>query len=318
MKNLTGSAAMKHVVIGTGPLGRATAKALAERGHHAVLVNRSGILDDLPEHVSIVAGDLNNLTSLQPIVENTAALYFCAQPPYHLWAQEFPALQDAAIALAEYADAPLIVAENLYGYGAVSSRMTEDLPMNPNSRKGLVRAKMHESLMDAHSAGRIKVAVARGSDFFGPYVDGSAVGARAFRAIIADKSVAYTGNLDTPHSYTFVEDFGKALAILGTDPRSLGEVWHVPNAPTITSREFLTLAFRRASAKATFRKVSVMEMKLLGLFIPPLREMVEMIYQFEKPFVVDHSKFASVFGDISTSTTAALDKTIAWTLANDE
>jgi nucleoside-diphosphate-sugar epimerase len=316
MKNLTGSPAMKHVVIGTGPLGRATAKALAERDHHVILVNRSGLLDDLPDRVSIVAGDLHNLASLRPIVRDTAAIYFCAQPPYHLWTQQFPALQDAAIALAEYADAPLIVAENLYGYGAVSSPMTEELPMNPNSRKGLVRAKMHESLMDAQSAGRIKVAVARGSDFFGPFVDGSAVGARAFQAVVANKSVAYTGNLDAPHSYTFVEDFGKALAILATDPRSLGEVWHVPNAPTMTSREFLTLAFRRASAPAKFRKTSVMELKLLGLFIPPLREMVEMIYQFEKPFVVDHSKFSSVFGDISTPVAAALDETIAWTLAN--
>jgi nucleoside-diphosphate-sugar epimerase len=315
MKNRTGSPAIKNVVIGTGPLGRATAKALAESDHQAVLVNRSGSLDHLPKRVSIVAGDLGNLVSLQSVVEDAAAIYFCAQPPYHRWTQEFPALQDAAIALAEYADAPLIVAENLYGYGPVSSPMTEELPMNPNSRKGLVRAKMHESLMEAQSAGRIQVAVARGSDFFGPYVDGSAVGARAFRAVVANKAVEYTGHLDAPHSYTFVEDFGKALAILGTDPRALGEIWHVPNAPTMTSREFLTLAFQRASAQAKFRKVSVIEMKILGLFIPPLKEMVEMIYEFEKPFVVDHSKFSNAFGDISTPAAVALDETIAWTLA---
>lgn len=315
MKIRTGSPAIKHVVIGTGPLGRATAKALAESDHQAVLVNRSGSLDRLPKRVSIVAGDLGNLASLWPVVEDATAIYFCAQPPYHRWAQEFPELQDAAIALAEYADAPLIVAENLYGYGAVSAPMTEDMPMNPNSRKGAVRAMMHESLMAAHRAGRVQVAVARGSDFFGPYVDGSAVGARAFKAIVANKAVEYTGNLDAPHSYTFVEDFGKALAILGTHPAGLGEIWHVPNAPTMTSRTFFDLAFKRASGQTKFRKVSVMEMKMLGIFIPPLREMIEMIYEFEKPFVVDDSKFKKAFGDIATPSVQALDETIAWTVA---
>lgn len=316
MKIRTGSPAIKHVVIGTGPLGRATATALVESGHQVYMVNRSGSVDQLPARVSIVAGDLGDLASLRPIVQDAASIYFCAQPPYHRWTQEFPALQEAVISMAEEAGAALIVAENLYGYGAVSGLMTEDMPMNPNSRKGSVRAAMHESLMAAHRAGRVQVAVARGSDFFGPYVDGSAAGSRAFKAIIANKAVEYTGNLDAPHSYTFVEDFGKALAILGTDPRSLGDIWHVPNAPTTTSRMFFELAFKRASGRTKFRKVSVMEMKILGIFIPPLREMVEMIYEFEQPFVVDDSKFKKAFGDIATPLPQALDKTIAWTIAS--
>ncbi|MFM9852891.1 MAG: NAD-dependent epimerase/dehydratase family protein [Sphingomonadaceae bacterium] len=315
MKIRTGSPAIKHVVIGTGPLGRATADALSKMGNQVEMVNRSGSVIEPPVGVSIVAGDLGNLDSMRPIVKDAASIYFCAQPPYHRWAQEFPALQDAAIALAEEAGAALIVAENLYGYGAVRGPMTENMPMNPNSRKGAVRATMHESLMAAHRAGRVQVAVARGSDFFGPYVDGSAVGARAFKAIVANKAVEYTGNLDAPHSYTFVEDFGKALAILGTQPASLGEIWHVPNAPTMTSRSFFDLAFKRASGKTKFRKVSVMEMKMLGMFIPPLREMIEMVYEFEKPFVVDDSKFKKAFADIATPSVKALDETIAWTIA---
>jgi nucleoside-diphosphate-sugar epimerase len=315
MKNHTGSPAIKQVVIGTGPLGRATATALAESGHQVVLVNRAGTLDALPAGVGIVAGDLSNPQSMRETVEGAAAIYFCAQPAYHRWVLEFPALQDAVIDLAEEAAAPLVVAENLYGYGAVRSPMTEDMPMNPNSRKGAVRATMHESLMAAYRAGRVQVAVARGSDFFGPYVDGSAVGARAFKAIVANKAVEYTGNLDAPHSYTFVEDFGKSLATLGTHPAGLGEIWHVPNAPTMTSRAFFDLAFKRASSQTKFRKMSVIEMKMLGLFIPPLREMIEMIYEFEEPFVVDDSKFKKAFGDIATPSAQALDETIAWTIA---
>lgn len=314
MRNRNATPAIKHVVIGTGPLGRATATALAENGHQVVMVNRSGKLNALPKHIEIVAGDLGNLATLRPVVEDAAAIYFCAQPAYHRWTGEFPALQNAAIDLAEGAGAVLVVAENLYGYGPVTAPMTEDMPLKPNTRKGKVRAEMHHSLMAAHDAGRIHVAIARGSDFFGPYVDGSAAGARAFTAVINGKAVDYTGDIDAPHSYTFVKDFGAALAMLGTDPRGIGQVWHVPNPPTVSSRTFFEKAFRLTSRMPKFRKMGIVEMKLLGLFVPPLKEMVEMIYEFEKPFVVDHSKFAAVFGDISTPLELALEETVGWTL----
>jgi nucleoside-diphosphate-sugar epimerase len=316
MKIRIGEPAIKHVVIGSGPLGRATANALANNGHDVVIVNRSGKMDACPTGVQVVAGDLNDPTSLDDVAKDAAAIYFCAQPPYHRWVQEFPALQEAAINLAEQSGALLVVAENLYGYGPVNAPMTEKLPLRPNTRKGKVRTEMHQSLMAAHDAERIQVAIARGSDFFGPYVDGSAVGARAFSAMIKGKAVDYTGDIDSLHSYTYVLDFGAALATLGTDPRAIGEVWHVPNAPTVTSRIFFEKAFRLSSNPPKFRKMGLLEMKLLGMFIPPLKEMVEMVYEFEKPFVVDHSKFAAVFSDISTPLEMALEETVSWTLTN--
>jgi nucleoside-diphosphate-sugar epimerase len=305
----------KHVVIGTGPLGRATASALVNFGHDVVLVNRSGKLKGLPQGASVVADDLAKPGSVRFAHGETSAVYFCAQPPYHRWAEEFPALQNAVIDLADLLEAPLIVAENLYGYGPVSSTMTEDMPLKPNTRKGAVRAAMHESLMTAHHTGRIKVAVARGSDFFGPYVEGSAAGARAFAAITKGKAVEYIGDLDVAHSYTFVSDFGKALAILGTNSNALGEVWHVPNAPTVTSRVFFETAFKLSGNASKFRKISTFEMNFLGLFIKPLKEMCEMVYEFEKPFIVNHNKFIDAFGDISTPLDVALKETIAWTRA---
>jgi nucleoside-diphosphate-sugar epimerase len=313
MANRNSSPTIKHVVIGTGPLGRATAAALANQGQQVVLVNRSGKLDGLPKGAAIVAGDLADLSTLQPVVEDAAAIYFCAQPPYHRWVQEFPSLQDAVIRLTEWAGANLIVAENLYGYGPVRSPMTETTPLRPNSRKGRVRADMHQSLMDALGAGRINVAVARGSDFFGPYVDGSAVGARVFKAIVSGKATEFVGDLDALHSYTFVEDFGAALATLGMDGRSLGQVWHVPNPPAVSSRQFLKQAFAIAGTAPRFRKIGSLEMNVLGMFIPPLREMAEMVYEFEEAFVVDDSKFKRVFGDIATPLNEALERTLGWT-----
>jgi nucleoside-diphosphate-sugar epimerase len=302
-----------HIVLGTGPLGRATATALGKKGKDVVLVNRSGHLDVRPDGAMVIAGDLGDPRSLIPSLPDAAAIYFCAQPPYHKWPDAFPALQTGAVRIAKALSAKLIVAENLYGYGAVERPMAESLPLRPNTRKGQVRAAMHESLMQFHRNGDLQVAVARSSDFFGPFVEGSAAGARAMTAIVSGKAVEYTGDLDAAHSYSFIEDFGTAMAILGTDDRSLGQVWHVPNAPTVSSRTFFETAFGIAGKEPKFRKLGIVEMKLLGLFIPPLREMIEMIYEFDKPFIVDDSKFKSVFGDIATPLRDALTRTIHWT-----
>ncbi|MBX9745261.1 MAG: NAD-dependent epimerase/dehydratase family protein [Hyphomonadaceae bacterium] len=305
--------AQTHVVLGAGALGRATAAALAKAGKPTVLVNRSGKHPDAPSGVTMAAGDLSAPASLAAIVKDAEAIYFCVQPPYHRWAEEFPPLQNAAIALATQAGARLIVGDNLYGYGPVRAPMTETMPLRPNTRKGAVRAAMHERFMEAHQSGAVQVAVARASDFFGPFVTNSAVGGRAFTAIVAGKAADYFGDADTRHSYTFVEDFGAAMAILGDDPRALGEVWHVPNAPAVTTRQFFALAFRHAEHKPKLRRLGDLQLSVLGAIIPAVKELREMQYEFDAPFLVDHTKFAATFGDIATPLEAAIARTVAWT-----
>jgi nucleoside-diphosphate-sugar epimerase len=301
-----------HLVIGAGPLGRATAVALQRMGHSVILTNRSGRLEKAPQNISLMAADISSSSMQSQSFEGVAAIYFCAQPPYHRWQEEFSALQAAVIKLASDIGARLIVAENLYGYGPVKQIMTEDFPLKPTTRKGRIRATMHDSLMKAHSAGKVKVAVARGSDFFGPFVEGSAVGSRVFKAVIAGKQAEVYGDPDTLHHYTFVEDFGLAMAMLGNDPGALGEVWHVPNASAVSTHTFLELAFKLAGQNAKFKKLGVFQLGIAGLFIPAAREMIEMLYEFETPFVVDDQKFVSRFGNIATSLDLSLMKTIEW------
>ncbi|WP_298162254.1 NAD-dependent epimerase/dehydratase family protein [Brevundimonas sp.] len=303
----------RHVVFGTGPLGRATAQALIRRGQAVALASRGGSMPEPPDGAQVIAADLNDPSAARGACEGAAAVYLCAQPPYHQWPGLFPALQAAAIEAAASVGARLVVGENLYGYGPVKQVMTEDLSLVPNTRKGRVRADMHRDLMAAHDAGRVAVAVARGSDFFGPWVAGSAVGERAFRAVVQGRPAEVYGDSDAPHSYTFVEDFGTALAILGTDDRGAGQVWHVPNAPAVSTRRFLELAFRLAEQPSRLKRFTRLELGLIGLFVPPVRESIEMLYEFEQPFVVDHSKFIRTFGDISTPLEAALARTIDWT-----
>ena len=302
-----------HVVLGAGPLGRATAQALLARGKSVRIVNRSGVMRAPPEGAALAAGDLTKPAPSQEAFRDAAAFYFCAQPEYHEWPKFFRALQRGAIDAASGAGAPLIVAENLYAYGPTKGPMTESLSARPNTIKGSVRAQMHDELMEAQASGRIQVAVGRGSDFFGPWVEGSTVGSRAFEAIATGKPAEVFGDPDSPHSFTFVEDFGAALARLGTEERALGQIWHVPNAPAVSTRRFMELAYKMAEKPMRLRRVSLLELRVAGLFIPGARETIEMLHEFEEPFVVDHQRFASMFGDISTPLETAIAKTVAWT-----
>jgi len=58
--------------------------------------------------------------------------------------------------------------------------------------------------------------------------------------------------------------------------------------------------------------------RAIGLFAPPVREMVEMLYEFERPFVVDDSAFTRTFGAHATPLTTAIRSTVDWYRAHEE
>ncbi len=309
---MSNDASPRHVVLGTGPLARSTVESLIAGGKDVSLVSRSGAMKSTPSQATVVAADLLDRAAAGRACTGAEAIYFCAQPPYHQWPQFFPALQAAAIDVAADVGAKLIVAENLYSYGETAEVLKETTPVRPTSVKGRVRAEMHDTLMQAHAAGRIKTAVARGSSFFGPWVDASSVGSRPLRALLRGKPVEVIGNPDMPHTVTYVRDFGAALALLGSDPRGIGEVWHVPNAPAVTTRRFFEIAGLVAEKPVRLRKLGLFQLRIAGLFMPAAKELIEMIYEFEKPYLVDHSKFTATFGDVSTPLEAAIAQTLDW------
>jgi nucleoside-diphosphate-sugar epimerase len=300
-----------HVVFGTGPLGQATMRALIKRGRQVRMVNRSGKAES-PVGVELVAGDAYNPEFTRQVTQGVAVVYQCAQPGYTKWVKEFPPLQASILEGAAASHSKLIVAENLYMYGEVKGPISEDLPYTAETRKGKVRAEMASALLEAHRIGKVRVAMARGSDFYGPGVLGSALGERTLIPALKGKSAELGGSLDIPHSYTYIEDFGQAMAILGEREEALGQVWHVPNQPTVTQRELMTLFFKEIGLPPKMHSMGRLMMSIGGLFVPEAKEMVEMMYEFEKPFVVDSSKFILAFGDISTPQQEAIRATIAW------
>ena len=303
-----------NVIFGSGPLARATMRALLKRDKTIKMVNRSGKRSaDVPASVEIVAGDAYSTEFTRTVTKGAAVVYQCAQPQYHEWVSKFPPLQAAILEGAAANGAKLIVGENLYMYGDTNGQpLHENLPYTACTRKGKVRGEMSDVLMEAHRAGKVRVAMARGSDFYGPGVLGSALGERTIVPLLQGKPAEVTGALDLPHTFTYISDFGEALAILGEHDEALGQAWHVPNAPTLTQRQLVTLLFDEAGLEPKFTVMGKLMLAMGGLFIPAAREMIEMAYEFEKPFIVDSSKFINAFGNNATSQDTAVKETIAW------
>jgi nucleoside-diphosphate-sugar epimerase len=215
-----------HVVFGTGPVGKSVMDALVQRGRRRVLmVNRSGRAS-VPEGVEVVGGDATDETFAREASEGASVVYFALNPPYDKWPELFPPLQAGVLEGAASAGAKLVAMENLYMYGPTEGRpLTEDLPYAPNTRKGRVRAMMSEELMKAHSSGKVRVAIGRASDFFGPRVLVSAAGEQVFGRVVEGKSAQLAGDPDQPHTYSYVPDIGRGLVVLGEREEALGQAW---------------------------------------------------------------------------------------------
>ncbi|MBK9782507.1 MAG: NAD(P)H-binding protein [Anaerolineales bacterium] len=306
---------VNHVVLGTGAIGRAAANELVKRGETVRMVSRSGKMDETPAGVEVVSADLYDSAKVKEVTRGAKVVYQASQPEYTQWPEKFPSLQKSIIDGLSGSEAKLVLVENLYMYGEVNgSSMTEDMPHNAHTRKGKTRSEMSKAAFEAHKAGKLKVTAARGSDFFGLWgLPTAAMGERTFYPMIAGKAASLVGNIDIPHTHTFIPDFGKALVILGERSEADGHAWHVPNDnPRVTQREMAKMI---ADELGLPLKVSAMGKAMMwmgGLFIPEAKESVEMMYEFEKPFIVDSSRFEKTFGMKATPMKDAIKTTVAW------
>jgi len=301
-----------HVVFGTGPVGLAVARALERRGARTRLVNRSGTAPGAPATAELLGADACDPAQAKATCAGASVVYQCAAPGYTEWPKLFPALQKSILDAAATANARLVVAENLYMYGETPEALVESLPYAAKTRKGQVRATLSSEVLAAHGAGRVRATIGRASDFFGPFVQGSAVGERTFIAALQGKPVDVLGAPDALHSYTFIDDFGEALVTLGAHDEALGRAWHVPNAAPVTNRKFAELVIEAARSRSSVREVPRWMVKAIGMFKPPVRELVEILYEFERPFIVDDRAFTRAFAPRATPLDAAIQATVEW------
>lgn len=304
----------KHVVIGAGGIGRATAARLVEMGHEVVLGSRSGT-DPALAGVRAVAVDAADPSALAEVSAGAVSLVNAMNPRhYHKWATEWPPLAAAMLSAAESSGAGLVTISNLYGYGPVAGPMREDTPLRPAGTKGRVRAQMWVDALAAHDAGRIRATEVRASDYFGPGA-GAAVSMLnrfvIFPAHAGKKVRLITGVPDAIHSWTYLADIGALTAALATDDRSWGRVWHVPTSEPRTVRQVAgdaaALGGHPQPAVEPFPSV----VKRLAKVSPVVRELDETAYQFERPFVLDSTAATETFGLLPTPWDQALAETVS-------
>jgi nucleoside-diphosphate-sugar epimerase len=322
-----------HVVVGKGPVGTATAQALLDAGHRVRVLSRSGgtspelVLDaGAAARLEARTVDAADAASVVAASEGAATIYNCLNPEYHRWATDWPPMATALLDAAEAHDAGYVIMGNLYGYGPARdggrrsggyderSPMTESTPLAAEGTKGVIRVRMWEEAIARHRAGRVRVTEARAADFYGPLVtDGGYLGERTVPPLVAGKRPQFVGNPTLPHSFTYIPDVGRALATLGTDDRSWGRAWHVPTAPARSAQEMVTRLCELAGVEPVeMRVVPHFAVRLAGLFVPFMRELEEVRYQFVEPFVLDSSDFTETFGWEATPIDEALAATLAW------
>jgi nucleoside-diphosphate-sugar epimerase len=171
---------------------------------------------------------------------------------------------------------------------------------------------MAAKLISAHEDGKVRATIGRTSDFYGPGVIESAVGERVFGFALAGKAASVLGNPNVQHTYTFIGDFARGLVTLGESDEALGQVWLIPSADTVTTREFVNMVFEEIGAPSKLQAAPRWLISLVGILNPTTRELKEVLYQSEQPLVVDHSKYEHAFGADTTLHRQAIRETLDW------
>ena len=244
--------------------------------------------------------DLLKPGAVDRAVEGSKIVYLVVGLEYKakIWEEQWPALMRETIEACIKHNAKLVFFDNVYMYDKdFISGMTEDSPVKPPSRKGAVRKKIAEMLLEAVSSGKLTALIARSADFYGPDNSANFITQMVLKNISMGKKPMWFVSPDIKHSFTFTPDAARATALLGNTPDAYGQVWHLPtdNRP-VTGRQIINLI---ASEYGVEPKISALPKWMLfplGLFIPIMREMPEMMYQYDRTYFFDSSKFTGRFG----------------------
>ncbi len=308
--NTSGGADLHVVIGGTGAIGGAVVDELVRRGHRVRSVARR--TTEMDASVEQVTADVMDRDQAMRAVAGASVVYHCAMPAYTRWAEEFPQLQANVADAAEAAGAKLVAIENLYMYGPTTGPITESTPMAATGKKGSVRARLSRDLLERHAMGRLRVAIGRASDYYGPRATNSAVGDQFFAAVAAGKTPRWLGRSDQPHALSYLPDIAAGLVTLGERPEADGEAWHLPVSPALTGAEWAERTGRVIGRSVKPSTVSRPMVAALGIFMPLLRELRETLYQWERPWLVDDTKFRTTFGATAMDVDEGIRQSIGW------
>jgi nucleoside-diphosphate-sugar epimerase len=234
------------------------------------------------------------------------------------WRNEWPVIMRNTIDACKAAGARLIFFDNVYMYGRVNGNMTESTPYNPCSIKGKIRAEIDEMLLKEMNSGSLKAMIATSADFYGPRTSKTSVASiMIFEKMKNGKAAQWFVNASQPHSFTYTPDAALALYLLSGSENAYGQTWHLPTAkPALTGNEFISIAAKYMHAKNKVQVLPKWLVGIIGLFVPVMKELGEMLYQNEFPYVFDSSKFEKAFQFKPTPYEEGIRRTAEWWLSS--
>ncbi|MDY0076980.1 MAG: NAD-dependent epimerase/dehydratase family protein [Bacteroidales bacterium] len=289
---------MKQVILGSGgSIGTLLAKELVRFKTAIRLVARN------PQPVN-ATDEVRKANLLDPqqvleAVEGCSVAYLTVGLPYKasVWEQQWPLIMTNVIDACKKHNCKLVFFDNVYMYDPEQiSLMTEETPIAPTSAKGKVRAKIAQMLMDEVKSGNLQALIARSADFYGPGKINSMLNETVLKNFANGKKANWLGRLDVKHAFTYVPDAAKATAMLGNAKDVWGQVWHLPTAPEpLTGLEWMENIAAEMGATCKYNLSGKGLLKVMGWFVPFLGELPEMLYQYDRDYVLDSSKFERRF-----------------------
>ncbi len=293
---------MQTILGANGTIGSLLARELTGYTHHIRLVSRNPV--KVNESDELFPADLTDPVMVDKAIAGSEVVYLLVGFEYKLsvWQDKWPRLMNSVIDACIRHHARLVFFDNVYLYDRYAiAHMTEESEINPPSKKGMVRKQVAEMLMDAVKAGKLQALIARSADFYGPHNQKSFLIEVVYKNFRKGKSANWFMDADKIHSFTYTPDAAKATALLGNTADAWNQVWHLPTDPVkLTGREMVSLFAKEMNQPD---KLSVMPMwllRLLGVFIPFLREMPEMMYQYNQDYFFDSAKYTKRFGRSAT------------------
>ena len=290
---------MKQTILGSGgAIGIPLARELKKYTSEIRLVSRNPKkVNDTDELYPL---DVNDLSQLSGAIEGSEVVYVTIGFEYNLkiWQEKWPPFMKTVIEACQAHGAKLVFFDNVYMYAkSAIPHMTEESPIQPPSKKGEVRREIAQMIISAIEEKKITALIARAADFYGPDNKNSALGQMVATNFLVGKKAQTFGNPDKIHTYTYTPDAANATALLGNTPEAYNQVWHLPTTKeNITGKQWIDLFAAELGIEPKIQHVPNWLFKILGLFIPVMKEFPEMMYQYEQDYIFDSSKFEKKFG----------------------
>ena len=286
-----------HTILGAGgPVANELTRQLTARQIPVRLVSRRPISSTAPS-AHWRGADLLDRTAVIDVTKGAEVIYLTAGLVYDakVWAEQWPVIMANVITAARTHGARLLFFDNVYMYGPLDQPITEESPYRPVSKKGQVRARVAETLMEAVAGGLLNATIARAPDFYGASSNNSFLDSMVINRVAAGQRPMWIGNRNKLHNFIYVPDAGRALYLLGRHPEHDNQIWHLPTPDPITGQAMLDLVNEVFGRQQTAVPIKQWMLRLLGLFDTTVAGTVEMYYQYDRDYRFDSQKFQSAF-----------------------